>query len=147
MRITKSEAKHASKKLLSVLLAVIMIVSSMSVSFVTFKPTITAEAANGDGMDAFVTAVEAYGKAGFKFPALDYTKDETSKGTTSWVITKTWSYTPSTYKEYELFRTVIKTLHTFVFNLNEYTVCATHNNNKACGDGWNSSTHANKCTD
>lgn len=149
MQIPKRFLKQFGKKSLSVFLAVLMIMSTMSVCFGTFVPaaTITAQAANGDGMNDFVAAVEAYGKAGYKFPALSYTKDETGKDSTSWVITKTWSYTPGTYKEYELFRTVIKTLHTFVFNLDEYTVCKTHNSNEKCGDGWSSSTQANKCTD
>lgn len=151
MLITKSEVKKASKKLLSVFLALIMIMSTMSVCFGSFTPVITAEAANGDGKDAFVAAVEAYGKAGYKFPALDalnYVKtEESKKGKDDWKITKTWSYTAGSYKEYELFSTVISTLHTFIINLDEYTKSEKHNNNNPCGDGWNSDPQTNGCTD
>ena len=153
MLITKSEAKRATKKLLSVLLAVIMIMSTMSVSFSSFmpEPVIKAEAKNGDGIDDFVTAVSNFGKAGYKFKNLNttdtYTVNNQSSGTTSWVITKTWTYQTTSYEEYELLNAVVKALHTAVFNLDEYTVCATHNNNTACSDGYYKTTQTNKCTD
>ncbi len=149
MLTPKRFLKHFGKRSLSVFLAVVMIMSSMSVSFVTFKPEpmISAEAANGDGVEDFINAVTAYGNAGYKFPKLDPTQTQTDEGKAEWVITNSRSYTPGTYKEYELFRTAITTLSTAIKNLDEYTVCATHNNNNRCGDGYNSSSQSNKCTD
>ena len=147
MQIPKRFLKQFGKKSLSVFLALIMLMSTMSVCFGTFVPVIEVEAANGDGIGDFVAAVEAYGNAGYKFPVLSPTQTATDEGKETWVITNSRSYTASSYKEYELFRNVIITLDTAVFNLDEYTVCATHNNNTKCGDGWNSNTQTNKCTD
>ncbi len=57
MLVTKREVKKASKKLLSVLLAVVMMMSSMSVCFGTFT---TASAANLGGDHSGYKATDAY---------------------------------------------------------------------------------------
>lgn len=130
-----------TKKALSVLLAVIMIMSSMSVCFGTFGPVITASAAdNTTAVNNFVSAVDEYAKKVGKFTQFGYSYNSTNH-------VKTWTYNATYWSEFNIVCNVIDKLHAAVMGLDEYTISATHNNNKLCGDGWNSSTQQNKCTD
>lgn len=130
-----------TKKALSVLLAVIMIMSSMSVCFGTFGPVITASAAdNTTAVNNFVSAVDEYAKKVGKFTEFGYSYNSTNH-------VKTWTYNATYWSEFNIVCNVIDKLHAAVMGLDEYTVSSTHNNNKLCGDGYNSSTQQNKCTD
>ncbi|MBQ1242878.1 MAG: hypothetical protein IIX98_00745, partial [Clostridia bacterium] len=130
-----------TKKALSVLLAVIMIMSSMSVCFGTFGPVITASAAdNTTAVNNFVSAVDEYAKKVGKFTEFGYSYDNKN-------YVKTWTYNATYWSEFNIVCNVIDKLHAAVMGLDEYTISATHNDNKLCGDGYNSSTQENKCTD
>ncbi|MBQ1994876.1 MAG: hypothetical protein II237_01640, partial [Clostridia bacterium] len=130
-----------TKKALSVLLAVIMIMSSMSVCFGTFGPVITASAAdNTTAVNNFVSAVDEYAKKVGKFTEFGYSYDNKN-------YVKTWTYNATYWSEFNIVCNVIDKLHAAVMGLDEYTISATHNDNKLCGDGYNSSTQQNKCTD
>lgn len=146
MLTPKRFLKKISKKSLSVFLAVLMIMSSMSVCFGTFGPIITVEAANGDGVKEFVAAVKEYGTKVGKLPAFNRTGSSSGSGTST-IYTKTWSYTAKTYAEYELLHEVIRTLDVAIFNLDEYKNCATHLDNKKCLTGTDKTTQEYGCTD
>ena len=129
------------KKILSVVLAVIMIMSSMSVCFGTFGPVITVSAADSTtAVNNFVSAVDEYAKKVGKFTEFGYSYDNKN-------YVKTWTYNATYWSEFNIVCNVIDKLHAAVMGLDEYTISATHNDNKLCGDGYNSSTQENKCTD
>ena len=135
-----------TKKALSLLLAVLMIMTSVSVSFdsLDINLSFSAFAANGDGVQAFYDAALAHGKA-YGFGSFTYNK--TGSAGDSGVIYKTWTYTAKSYAEFKSYADVIAKMKTAAFNLDEYTVCKTHNNNAYCGDAWEGTTQGNKCTD
>lgn len=134
-----------TKKALSVLLAVIMIMSSMSVCFGTFGPIITVSAANGDGVSEFVEAAKTHGK-NYGFKQFTYGSASTGSGNSK-VITKTWTYKTGSYAEFKSLSNVITLMKTAAFNLDEYTKCKGHRNGSYCGDFYNRTCQANQCTD
>ena len=134
-----------TKKALSVLLAVIMIMSSMSVCFGTFGPVITVSAANGDGVQAFVDAAKTHGK-NYGFKQFGYGAETTGSGNSK-VITKTWTYKTGSYAEFKSLSNVITLMKTAAFNLDEYTKCKGHRSGSYCGDYWNKTCQENQCTD
>ena len=135
-----------TKKALSLLLAVLMIMTSVSVSFdsLDINLSFAASAKNGDGVADFVSAAIAHGQK-YGFGSFSYSK--TGNAGDSGVIYKTWTYTAGSYAEFTSYADVIAKMKTATFNLDEYTVCKTHNSNKYCYDAWEGTTQANKCTD
>lgn len=130
------------KKLLSVFLAVIMIMSSMSVCFgcVTFA----SAADETDKVDAFVAAMQCDAMKRFN----------PTTGDASNATSITYIYNAQSYADYEAISNVISKLDAAIKGLDEYKNGATHNSNKNCSDGWvNSSTYIvpenkkNECTD
>ena len=139
MLVTKREVKRTSKKLLSVLLAVIMLMSTMSVCFGTIS-----FAANDTGaINAFVTAMQC--------DAMKRFNPSTSNAANAASIT--YTYTASSYADYVAISNVISKLDAAIKGLDEYKNGATHNNNSNCSDGWVSGqnnvpeSQKNECTD
>ena len=135
-----------TKKALSLLLAVLMIMTSVSVSFdsLDIQLSFSAFAANGDGVQAFYDAALAHGKT-YGFGSFTY--DKTGNAGSNGTITKTWTYTAKSYAEFKSYADVITKMKTAAFNLDEYTKCNGHNNFGYCGDAWEGTTQGNGCTD
>lgn len=128
-----------TKKALSVLLAVIMIMSSMSVCFGTFS----FAANDTNALNSFVSAMKCNAMK-------NATISGPSKNGNEW----TYTISASSYADYEAIANVLTKLDAAVKGLDEYTNGETHNNSGKCTDGWvDGTTHVtdtgkkNKCTD
>ena len=130
-----------TKKALSVLLAVIMIMSSMSVCF-----GVEVFAANDTGaINAFVSAVQC--DAMKNFPTLTKVETNNGKSGENKIIYKTFTYETDNYAYYEQVVNVITKLDAAIKGLDEYKNGHAHNNNSNCQDGWGKTTATDKCTD
>ncbi len=134
MLVTKREVKMASKKLLSVLLAVIMMMTSMSVCFGTISFTVSA-ADDTAKVQAFVAAMKCDAMKNFSVT-------QSTSGQT-----RTFTYNAPTYEYYEQIDNVIDKLDAAIKGLDEYKNGAGHNGNSTCQDGWEKGTATDKCTD
>lgn len=121
MLITKSEVKRTSKKLLSVLLAVIMIMSTMTVGFGTISFAVN----NTNALNAFVSAIK-------NDVMKKVTISDPSKSGEIW----TYKINVSNYEEYKVVADVLSKLDAAVKGLDEFTNGQTHNSGSYCTDGW-----------
>lgn len=145
MTIPKRFLKQLGKKSLSVFMAVLMILSTMSVCFGTFAPVVTVKAANGDGVQDFVDAALVHGK-NYGFKEFTYGAGTEGSGNDK-VITKTWTYKTGSYAEFKSLSNVITLMKKAAFNLDEYTKCKGHRGGSYCGDYYNRTCQENQCTD
>lgn len=113
-----------AKKLLSVILSVIMIISSCSVCF----GTITFAANNTNAVNNFVSAVKCDAMKSFK-----YSKSSSTSGSDKdAIITKTFTYSAPSYEYFTQVVNVLEKFDTAMKGLDEYTKGAKHNNNGNC---------------
>ena len=147
--------KQFSKKALSVLLSVIMVVSTVSVCFgsIVVNTATTASAADDTGLvSAFVAAMKCDAMKSFVAPNKVETNNGESK-TENKIIYKTFTYTTDSYAHYEQLINVVTTLDSAIKGLDEYTNGATHNGDKDCTDGYVQNvqylelSQKNECTD
>ncbi len=129
------------KKLLSVFLAVIMIMSSMSVCFgcVTFA----SAADDTNAVKAFVAAMKCDAMKSFSTSYVESTKNSGA----SKEVTNTFTYTAPSYAYYEQVVNVVTKLDLAVKGLDEYKNAHNHNNGGNCQDGWGKTSATDKCTD
>ncbi|MBQ7862326.1 MAG: hypothetical protein IJ349_09020, partial [Clostridia bacterium] len=129
------------KKLLSVFLAVIMIMSSMSVCFgcVTFA----SAADDTNAVKAFVAAMKCDAMKSFSTTYAESTKNSGEKKE----VTNTFTYTAPSYAYYEQVKNVVSKLDAAIKGLDEYKNGHNHNNGGNCQDGWGKGTATDKCTD
>ena len=129
------------KKLLSVFLAVIMIMSSMSVCFgcVTFA----SAADDTNAVKAFVAAMKCDAMKSFTTTYAESTKNSGANKE----VTNTFTYTAPSYAYYEQVVNVVTKLDAAVKGLDEYKNGHNHNNGGNCQDGWGKTTATDKCTD
>ncbi len=121
-----------TKKLLSVFLAVIMLMSSMSVCFGTFG--FTAAAADDTAtVQAFVDAMKCDAMKTFSTTGGNVQSSGSNSNKTE---TRTWTYTAPSYSYYEQVVNVITKLDAAIKGLDEYKNGHTHNSNGNCSDGW-----------
>lgn len=113
-----------AKKLLSVILSVIMIMSSCSVCF----GTITFAANNTNAVNNFVSAVQCDAMKSFK-----YSKSSATSGSgKDAIITKTFTYLAPSYEYFTQVVNVLEKFHAAMTGLDEYTKGEKHNNNGNC---------------
>lgn len=113
-----------AKKLLSVILSVIMIISSCSVCF----GTITFAANDTNAVNNFVSAVQCDAMKSFK-----YSKSSATSGSgKDAIITKTFIYSAPSYEYFTQVVNVLEKFDTAMKGLDEYTKGAKHNNNGNC---------------
>lgn len=122
-----------AKKLLSVILSVIMIMSSCSVCF----GTITFAANNTNAVNNFVSAVQCDAMKSFTYT---YAASESGSGD-DLVKTNTFTYSAPSYSYYTQIVNVLTTFDTAMKGLDEYINKATHNDSKDCN------ADRTKCTD
>lgn len=122
-----------AKKLLSVILSVIMIMSSCSVCF----GTITFAANNTTAVNNFVSAVQCDAMKSFTYT---YATSESGSGD-NLVKTNTFTYSAPSYSYYTQIVKVLTTFDTAMKGLDEYKNKATHNDSSDCD------ADRTKCTD
>ncbi len=143
MLVTKKEVRQTSKKALSVLLAVVMIMTSMSVCFGTLGFTASA-ADDTDAVQAFVSAMKCDAMKSFSTSGGGATSGGSGSNKTQ---TRTYTYTAPSYAHYVQINNVINKLDAAIKGLDEYKNGHDHNNNGNCQDGWDKNTATDKCTD
>ena len=117
MLVTKREVKQTSKKLLSVLLAVIMLMSTMSVSFGTF--TFNASAAGDADYNALARALEsstvtAAGNGNFG------TMSTTGTGGNNTAVVNTTTLKTTTYAQYVELRDILTLMNNAIRGTDEF---------------------------
>ena len=129
------------KKLLSVFLAIIMIMSSMSVCFGSI--TFASAADDTNAVKAFVAAMKCDAMKSF---STSYAETSKNSGANK-EVTNTFTYTAPSYAYYEQVKNVVSKLDAAIKGLDEYKNGHNHNNGGNCQDGWGKGTATDKCTD
>ncbi len=116
-----------TKKVLSVLLAVIMIMSSMSVCF----GTISFAANDANAVNAFVSAVQCDAMKNMTtYITTAHTSSNAGKENAEY--TNKWIYTAPSYEYYLQMKNVVLYLHGAIMGLDEYAKYMTHANGAKC---------------